>query len=67
MSINFVTGMKAGDLYTTDGEDVWEVVGYFDCPSVTLKNLRTGEEMTGGVGCLNFDPFVRLVKKEQPE
>lgn len=54
-------GLEAGALYTSDGKDVWEVESFFEMPSVTLKNLRTGERMTGGVGCLNFTPFVPLV------
>jgi len=54
-------GLEAGALYTSDGKDVWEVESFFEMPSVTLKNLRTGERMTGGVGCLNFTPFVPLI------
>ena len=53
-------GLEAGALYTSDGKDVWEVESFFEMPSVTLKNLRTGQRMTGGVGCPNFTPFVPL-------
>ena len=49
------------ELYTQSGGDVWRVEGYFDCPSVTIRNLETGERMTGGIGCLNFQHFQRLL------
>jgi hypothetical protein len=55
---------KPGELYTTTGDDVWEVVSFFAIPSVTLKNIQTGETLTGGVGCLNFKDFRRLVPAE---
>ena len=61
--INSTEGLEAGALYTSDGKDVWEVESFFEMPSVTLKNLRTGQRMTGGVGCLNFTPFVPLLPK----
>jgi len=61
--INSTEGLEPGALYTSDGKDVWEVESFFEMPSVTLKNLRTGEKMTGGVGCLNFTPFVPLISR----
>lgn len=61
MSIDDIGDVKPGQLYTKDGKDVWEVASYFDRPSLTLKNIRTGETETGGVGCLNFKPFKKLV------
>lgn len=61
MSINSVEGMKVGDLYTDGKNSVWEVENYCEKPTVTLKNIRTGKKTRGGVGCLNFTPFVKLV------
>jgi hypothetical protein len=58
--IDTVAGLKPGDLFTTDGRDVWEVESFFSMPSITMKNLRTGETTTAGVGALNLRPFIPL-------
>lgn len=57
-------GVEVGALYTTDGQDVWEVQSYCQSPTITLKNLRTGHTTGGAVGCPNVADFVRLVKDE---
>jgi len=61
VSIDNIDGVEPGQLYTKNGKDVWEVKSYFSRPSLILKNLHTGEEMNGGVGCLNFKSFEKLV------
>ncbi len=61
MAITSIEGVELGGLYTTGKNSVWEVKSYAQAPTITLKNLRTGEEIFGGVGCLNFAPFVKLV------
>ncbi len=58
--ITSVAGLEPGDLFTTDGKDVWELVSFCEVPTATLKNLRTGETTGGGVGCLNLSKFLRL-------
>ncbi|MCF7853608.1 MAG: hypothetical protein K9N51_02330 [Candidatus Pacebacteria bacterium] len=58
--INSVHDLDVGDLYTTDGKDVWEVKTFIDRPSVTLQNVRTGEERGGAVGCRLLADFIRL-------
>ncbi len=65
VSIDHIEDVEAGQLYTQNGNDVWEVKSYFSRPSLILKNLQTGEEMNGGIGCLNFRRFERLVPKNK--
>lgn len=60
MSINSLSGLEPGDLFTTDGQDAWEVKSLCEQPTITLRNLRTGEETGGAVGCLNVQPFIAL-------
>ncbi len=58
--IDTLDGVDIDSLFTTDGKDVWGVESYFVGPSIKLRNLRTGEERCGGVGCLLLKEFVRL-------
>lgn len=62
--INSVAGLKPGQLFTRFDDEVWEVTSLFACPSVTLKNLRTGDVIEGGIGCLNFEYFTPLVRED---
>jgi len=62
--INSLHGLNPGDLFTTDGRDVWELVSFCELPTATVKNLRTGEVRDGAVGCLNLAPFVQLKPAE---
>jgi len=48
-------------LYTTDGKDVWELLYWYAEPTVTLRNVRTKEEVGGAVYSLNMNPFVSLI------
>ncbi|MEM1190250.1 MAG: hypothetical protein AAGI72_17090 [Pseudomonadota bacterium] len=40
-----------------ENDNVWSMLGYFSGPSATLKNIGTGEELGGGIGCMNFEGF----------
>ena len=55
--------IRPGDLYTTDGKDAWEVESFCESPTITLRNLRTGERAGGAVGCLNVSQFIPLIPK----
>jgi len=61
MSIDTLDGIEPGDVFTTDGHDVWRVVSFCHHPTITLKNIETGKEIGGAVGCLNVRNFVKLV------
>jgi len=65
--IRTVEGIEPGDLYTTTGDDVWRVDCMFRMPSITLKNVETGELCGGAVGCLNLAEFRPLVPKPAKE
>ena len=62
--IKSLRGVRPGDLYTTDGEDVWRVLYQSDHPTITLKNLETGKQRGGVVGSPILSEFVPLVKKQ---
>jgi len=62
--ISSVHSLTPGDLYTTDGKDVWEIESFCEHPTVTLKNVRTGERIGGAVGCRNVADFVPLKPTE---
>jgi len=59
--IDSTRNLEPGKLFTTGGKDVWEVDSFCTLPTVTLKNIRTGETTGGGVGCLNLKDFVPLI------
>lgn len=40
--------------------DVWVVKSYCSDPTVTLENIKTGQQVSGGVGSLNLQQFSRL-------
>lgn len=54
-----------GCYYTTNGEDVWQLISYCREPTATMKNLRTEERVGGAVGCLNLKPFIKLVPEKE--
>jgi hypothetical protein len=58
--ISRLEGVESGDLYTRDGKDVWEVFTYCELPTITMKNIRTGELVGGAVGCRLMAPFEKL-------
>jgi len=49
-----------GKLFTINGKDVWQMTSYMESPSATFKNLVNGELVTGGIGSLVLNEFVRL-------
>ena len=63
--ISRLEGVEQGDLYTRDGKDVWEVFSYCELPTITMKNLRTGELVEGAVGCRLMSPFEKLFTANQ--
>ena len=63
--IRSLNGMEPGDLFTTDGHNVWKVVSYSELPTITLLNMETGEQTRGGVGCRLLADFIRLVPEEK--
>ena len=58
--ISRLEGVELGDLYTRDGKDAWEVLSFCELPTITMKNLRTGELVEGAVGCRLMEPFEKL-------
>lgn len=54
-----------GNYYTTDGEDVWQLIAYCVLPTATMENVRTKERKGGAVGCLNLQPFIKLVPEKE--
>ena len=61
--ISSLSGINPKDLFTIDGQDVWEVESMCESPTITLKNLRTGDKMGGAVGCRLLKDFVPLRKE----
>ena len=63
--ISRIEGVELGDLYTRDGKDAWEVLHFCEQPTITMKNLRTGELVGGAVGCRLMAPFEKLFTANQ--
>lgn len=60
--------LAVGQLYTSgEYNDVWEVESFCAQPTVTLKNLRTGERRGGAVGSPIVRDFTRLVPEPKLE
>jgi len=55
-----------GAFYTTNGEDVWQLVSYCASPTAIMLNIRTGDRVGGGIGCLNLQPFIKLIPEKEP-
>ena len=55
---------SVGGLFTTDGRDAWRLISYSDQPTAVMENLETKERTSGVVGCLNLQPFKRLVEEK---
>lgn len=45
--------------------DPWQMISYCESPTATLRNVRTFETVSGAIGCLNLQPFVRLMTLEE--
>lgn len=64
MSIRITSSLRPGDLFTTDGKDVWELESFYDLPSFTMHNLRTGQRENFGQGGLMADRYIALAAIE---
>jgi len=62
VAITSVRDVDLGKPFVGPDGELWEVQSYCEIPTVTMINKRTGQRMGGGVGCLNLQPFVPLVK-----
>ena len=51
---------KPGDFFTTDGNDIWELMHYAMQPSCSMKNLKTGEVESFAMGGITAEGFHRL-------
>lgn len=65
--ISSLRGITFGDIYSTDGKDVWEVRSMCQEPTITLVNLRTGETTGGAVGCGNLKNMTSLKRFEETQ
>ena len=54
-----------GKYYTTDGKDLWQLVSYCRDPTATMQNVRTEQKVGGAIGCLNLQPFIKLVPERE--
>jgi len=54
-----------GKYYTTNGEDIWQLISYCREPTATMVDIRTGERIGGAVGCLNLQPFIKLIPEKE--
>ena len=53
---------KPGDLYQRTDGSVWRIKWVCTVPSIALTRIDDEEvTISGGVGCLNLAPFVRLI------
>ena len=50
-----------------ESDEIYQQIAYTDKPTVMLKNVRTGKQITGVVGCHNFKDFKLLMTKEEFE
>lgn len=55
--IGSLDGIEPSDLFTQDDGSVWRVVSFCERPTITLRNLETGETVSGAVGCRLLEPF----------
>ena len=46
-------------------KEIWMMCSFCEYPSAILENVRTKERVGGAVGCLNLQPFVKLVPEEE--
>lgn len=58
---------EVGQLFTRNGEDVYELISYCDRPSVKLKDIRTGEVIHVPVGTPRSEEFIRLLPALSPQ
>lgn len=58
-----------GGLLCREGseEEPWRIVSYCGVPTVTVKNLVTGEERHFGIGGLMAQGWIRLLPEPEPK
>lgn len=61
----WISPNDVGELFTTNGRDVWRVVSYAAEPTAVLQNLETGENAQGVVCSPLMSDFVRLTPTEE--
>lgn len=60
-----VRGLKPGDLFTKDGEDVWEVMALYIEPSLIMRNVRDHDQTEHfAIGGTMADSYTQLVPVE---
>jgi len=68
--INSLRGVKPSDVYQKDDGTIWYVESVCDAPTATLRRIRGPKMMheddgvdvvSGAIGCLNLQPFTKLV------
>ena len=47
--------------YVRNGE-IFKCVGIITNPAIVLENIKTGEQETHVIGCLNYQQFKRLIE-----
>ena len=51
--------------YTTNGEDIWQLITYCEFPTATMLNIKTGERVGGAIGSPILKPFIKLVPERR--
>ena len=54
-----------GQFYTTNGEDIWQLIIYSNQPTATMRNVETKERIGGVVGSPILKPFKKLVVQKE--
>jgi len=54
-----------GSYYTTNGKDIWQLICFSSEPTATMLNIKTGEKISGTIGCPNLKPFIKLVPEKR--
>lgn len=60
-------GISPGQLYTQDGQDVWDVIWVAAMPTVAMRNLRTQEQKHMAMGSPELALFHRLAEQTPAE
>lgn len=51
-----------GSYYIDENDDVWRMVGFTSCPSVTMARVKDGVQDRFGVGGLASNKYTKLTK-----
>ena len=52
-----ISEIKPGDLYVNNEGHVFRVFSYCMEPTMTMENMATGRQISGGIYSLNLKPF----------